>query len=57
MYHTENMTIAEGKFMNEKNDITLANAAVGITLHMQPTLNIHYLAEKLEAQLILELMD
>lgn len=38
MYHTENMTIVEGKFMEEKTDITLANAANGITFHMQPNI-------------------
>lgn len=38
MYHTENMTIAERKFMNMKRGITLASAANGITFHMQPNI-------------------
>ena len=38
MYHTENMTTAEGKFMNKKTGVLLANSANWIKFHMQPNI-------------------
>lgn len=52
MYHTENMTIVEGKFMNEKTGITLANSANGITFHMQPNIKHSLLNREVKGTII-----
>lgn len=49
MYHTENMTIAEGKFLNKKTGVLLANAANWIKFHMHPYIKHSLLSREVKS--------